>query len=370
MHTTIPVSIQHNPERLVLLDQTRLPDEELFLYLDSRESIYEAIKKLRVRGAPAIGIAAAYGVYVCLAQQSYPNMEAMAHDFDALKQYLASSRPTAVNLFWALDRMQARFDAEYAKAGVSQSSMLAALLAESTAIFLEDQAMSRAIGEHGLRLFNKDRHWGIMTHCNAGGLATSGYGTALAPIYLGHEQGFQFSVYSNETRPLLQGSRLTAYELARGGIDVTILCDNMASLVMKEGKIDAVIVGADRIAANGDAANKIGTCGVAILAKHYGIPFYVAAPSSTFDLATAHGSDIEIELRDGQEVVNGFGKRTGPQDVKIYNPAFDVTDASLITAIITEKGIIEFPTTEKVLEHLGRENGDNQLLGKANNHLL
>lgn len=352
MHTTIPVSIQHDPVRLVLLDQTKLPEEELFLYLDSRDSIYEAIKKLRVRGAPAIGIAAAYGMYVCLARQAYPSLEAMAHDFTALKQYFASSRPTAVNLFWALERMQKRFDAELGKQEISRSLMLKALLDESNAIFAEDQAMSIAIGEHGLKLFDKSKHWGVMTHCNAGGLATSGYGTALAPLYLGHERGYRFSVYSNETRPLLQGSRLTAYELAKGGLDVTILCDNMASLVMKEGKINAVIVGADRIAANGDAANKIGTSGVAILANHYGIPFYVAAPSSTFDLATKQGGDIEIEQRDAEEVVNGFGRRTGPKGVKVYNPAFDVTEASLITAIITEKGIIEHPTTEKVAKHL------------------
>ncbi len=353
MHTTIPVSLQHNPERLILLDQTKLPEEEIFLYLDSRESIYEAIKKLRVRGAPAIGIAAAYGMYVCLSQHRYPSLNAMILDFAELKQYFASSRPTAVNLFWALDRMQHRFDAEMKKPTTSQEDILLALLDESTAIFEEDQAMSKAIGEHGLTLFDKTKTWGVMTHCNAGGLATSGYGTALAPLYLGHEKGYHFSVYSNETRPLLQGSRLTAYELDKGGLDVTILCDNMASLVMKEGKIDAVIVGADRIAANGDAANKIGTSGVAILAKYYDIPFYVAAPSSTFDLKTAQGNDIVIEMRDGEEVVNGYGRRTGPKDVNVYNPAFDVTDASLITAIITEKGLIEHPTTEKVLKHLG-----------------
>lgn len=352
MHTILPVSLQHNPEKLTLLDQTRLPNEELFLHLDSRDSIYEAIKKLRVRGAPAIGIAAAYGIYVCLAQEPYPSLEAMADDFRSLKQYFASSRPTAVNLFWALDRMQHRFEKEMNSPSATQRSIIKALLQESTAIFEEDQAMSKSIGEHGLKLFDKTKTWGVMTHCNAGGLATSGYGTALAPLYLGHERGYRFSVYSNETRPLLQGSRLTAYELDKGGIDVTILCDNMASQVMKEGKIDAVIVGADRIAANGDAANKIGTSGVAILAKYYHIPFYVAAPSSTFDLMTAHGKDIVIEQRDGEEVVNGFGRRTGPKDVKVYNPAFDVTDASLITAIITEKGIIESPTTEKVIKHL------------------
>ena len=191
-----------------------------------------------------------------------------------------------------------------------------------------------------------------MTHCNAGGLATTGYGTALAPLYLGFEQGYDFKVYSNETRPLLQGSRLTAYELNKVGVDVTVLCDNMASLVMKQGKIDAVIVGADRIAANGDTANKIGTSGVAILAKEYGIPFYVAAPTSTFDLETAIGDDIVIEVRDGEEVTNGFAKRTGPEGVKVYNPAFDVTDSKYITAIITERGIIFHPDAHSVADHL------------------
>ncbi len=352
MPTTIPVTVQQNPSKLVLLDQTRLPEEELFLYLDTREAIFEAIKKLRVRGAPAIGIAAAYGMYVCLSQKPYESLEEMTEDCTSLKQYFANSRPTAYNLFWALDRMQRRFDTELQKEGITQEEILDALFEESTAIFEEDQAMSKAIGKHGLTVFSKDRHWGVMTHCNAGGLATSGYGTALAPLYLGHELGYQFSVYSNETRPLLQGSRLTAYELAKGGLDVTILCDNMASLVMKEGKIDAVIVGADRIAANGDTANKIGTSGLAILAKAYDIPFYVAAPTSTFDLNTLHGDDIVIEQRDKDEVINGFGRRTGPADAKVYNPAFDVTDAQYISAIFTEKGIIEHPTIEKVRKHL------------------
>jgi methylthioribose-1-phosphate isomerase len=270
----------------------------------------------------------------------------------ALKEYFASSRPTAVNLFWALDRMEKTFHENLGKQGITQTQLLAALLQESNQIFLEDQAMGKSIGMHGLSLFDKKKQWGVMTHCNAGGLATSGYGTALAPLYLGHEQGYQFKVFSNETRPLLQGSRLTAYELAKGGIDVTILCDTMVSLVMKERKIDAVIVGADRIAANGDTANKIGTSGVAILARYYNIPFYVAAPSSTFDVATATGNDIIIEIRDGDEVVNGFGKRTGPKNVSVYNPAFDVTDATLITGIITEKGIIESPNAEKIKNHL------------------
>ncbi|MDC7231076.1 MAG: S-methyl-5-thioribose-1-phosphate isomerase [Sphaerochaetaceae bacterium] len=354
MPTTIPVYLQHDPVKLVVLDQTKLPIAEEFLYLDTRQSIFEAIKKLRVRGAPAIGIAAAYGIYVCLSQKEYQSLEDMEQDMKELTEYFASSRPTAVNLFWALDRMNKTFTDVRNKPGSKQVDILASLLQESNTIFNEDQEMGKAIGMHGLSLFDKEKQWGVMTHCNAGGLATSGYGTALAPLYLGHEQGYQFKVYSNETRPLLQGSRLTAYELAKGGLDVTVLCDNMVSLVMKEKKIDAVIVGADRIAANGDTANKIGTSGVAILARYYHIPFYVAAPSSTFDVSTETGSDIVIELRDGDEVINGFGKRTGPKDAQVYNPAFDVTDASLITAIITEKGIIESPNAEKIKRHLSK----------------
>ncbi len=352
MPTILPVRLQQNPDKLVLLDQTKLPTEEVFLYLDTREEIFEAIKKLRVRGAPAIGIAAAYGIYVCLSRGRYPTLESMEQDMKALKTYFASSRPTAVNLFWALDRMERTFKTKLSTPGITREDLLEALLQESNLIFTEDQAMGIAIGEHGLSLFKEKKEWGIMTHCNAGGLATSGYGTALAPLYLGHEQGYRFKVYSNETRPLLQGSRLTAYELAKGGLDVTVLCDSMVSLVMKERKIEAVIVGADRIAANGDTANKIGTSGVAILAQYYHIPFYVAAPTSTFDLSTATGSDIEIELRDGEEVIHGFGRQTGPKDAHVYNPAFDVTDAALITGIITENGIIESPDAEKVRRHL------------------
>jgi methylthioribose-1-phosphate isomerase len=354
MPTTIPVSLQKNPLKLLLLDQTKLPKQELILKLDDRDDIYEAIKKLRVRGAPAIGIAAAYGLYVCLASKSYSSVEAMAEEFRSLKTFFAQSRPTAVNLFWALERMEQRLEEELKKESCDQGAILDALLKESTAIFEEDQAMSKAIGEHGLTLFDQSKTWGVMTHCNAGGLATSGYGTALAPLYLGHEKGYRFSVYANETRPLLQGSRLTSYELLQAGLDVTVLCDNMASLVMKEGKIDAVIVGADRIAANGDTANKIGTSAVAILAKEYKIPFYVAAPTSTFDAKTLKGSDIIIEQRDKDEVINGFNHQTAPTEVKVYNPAFDVTDAKYITAIITEKGIIHMPNQEKILEHLNQ----------------
>ncbi len=343
--TVIPAKLNEDKTKLELIDQTLLPNEEVFLYLDQREKIFEAIKMLRVRGAPAIGVAAAYGLYVCMNKMETQDFEAFKKEFTETKDYLATSRPTAVNLFWALDRMQDRFEKEEAN-GATIEQMKKALLDESEKVFEEDQAMGKAIGEYGLELLKPGM--GLLTHCNAGGIATSGIGTALAPMYLGHEQGYNFKVYADETRPLLQGSRLTAYELYKAGLDVTVICDNMASLVMKEGKIDAVLVGCDRIAANGDAANKIGTSGVAILAKEYGIPMYILGPTSTIDMNTATGQDIEIELRDEEEIGNGFGRRTAPKEVKAYNPAFDVTDAKYITAIITEKGIVRPPYKENL----------------------
>jgi len=352
MNTVIPVMLDTDEKALYLLDQTQLPEKEMFLVLDKREDIFEAILKLRVRGAPAIGITAAFGMYVCLLHGNYESVDKLVEDASSLKAYLGSSRPTAVNLFWALDRMEKKLLDVVKQQDVTIELILASLKEESYAIFKEDQEMSKSIGEHGLALFKKGM--GIMTHCNAGGLATSGFGTALAPIYLGAERGYDFTVYSNETRPLLQGSRLTSYELSKAGIKVTVLCDSMASIVMKMGKIDAIIVGADRIAANGDAANKIGTSGVAIIAKEYGIPFYVAAPTSTFDLETLTGDDIPIEERDGEEVVNGFGRRTGPEGINVFNPAFDVTNASYITGIITEKGVITDITTENVRKHVAQ----------------
>lgn len=339
--TIIPAYLNEGKDKLVILDQTLLPEEEVFLELDHEEEIWEAIKKLRVRGAPAIGIAAAYGLYVSTLSYETSSQEEFAKEFYRVKDYLATSRPTAVNLFWALERMADRFEAEK---DLSVEDIKLALQDESDKIFLEDQAMGIAIGRHGLTLLEPGM--GLLTHCNAGGLATSGYGTALAPMYVGHEQGYNFRVYADETRPLLQGSRLTAYELQKAGIDTTVITDNMASIVMKEGKIDAVLVGCDRVAANGDVANKIGTSGVAILAKEYGIPFYVLGPTSTVDLDTPTGAEIEIELRDGEEISVGFGKRTAPKGIKTYNPAFDVTDAKYITAIITEKGIIRPPYAE------------------------
>jgi len=343
MMTVVPARLNETKDKLVLIDQTLLPNEERFLELDKAEDIWEAIKKLRVRGAPAIGIAAAFGLYVCTLKSKATTIGDLKKEFEEVRDYLATSRPTAVNLFWALDRMTRRFEKEEDK---TVAEIKKALLEESEQILAEDQAMGKAVGEYGLSLLKPGM--GLLTHCNAGGIATSGYGTALAPMYLGHQKGYNFKVYADETRPLLQGSRLTAYELDKAGIDVTVICDNMASLVMKEGKIDAVLVGCDRVAANGDTANKIGTSGLAILAKEYNIPMYILGPTSTIDLDTPTGDDIEIELRDEDEIGNAFGRRTAPVGVKAYNPAFDVTDARYITAIITEKGIVRPPYNENI----------------------
>jgi methylthioribose-1-phosphate isomerase len=303
---------------LRLIEQSVLP--ESLEYVDCRdvESVWQAIKRLAVRGAPAIGVAAAYGCVIGAQQGT----------FEASADYLATSRPTAVNLFWAIERMKSLGTED-----------VEALLAEAKAIHAEDTAMCRAIGEHGAALIQPGD--AVLTHCNAGALATAGIGTATAPMYVAHESGVPFKVYADETRPLLQGARLTAWELSRAGVDVTVLCDNMAAVLLRDGQITRVITGADRIAANGDAANKIGTYGLAVMAKHHGVPFHIAAPSSTFDLATATGADIPIEQRDGAEVAQGFGPRTAPQGAAVYNPAFDVTPHELIASIITERGIIE-----------------------------
>ncbi len=343
--TVVPACLTAKKDALVVLDQTRLPTEELFLELKTPETIFEAIKTLKVRGAPAIGIAAAFGLYVCTLSVNTQEVASFLLEFQRIKTYLASSRPTAVNLFWALNRMEARLTREIAL-GADVCVLKEALLEESEAILAEDQKTGLSIGRYGLSLLKP--HMGLLTHCNAGGIATSGYGTALAPMYLGQEEGFNFKVYADETRPLLQGSRLTAYELGRAGIDVTVICDNMAAMVMKEGKIDAVLVGCDRVAANGDTANKIGTLGLAILAKEFQIPFYILGPTSTIDRKTPTGNEIEIELRDSREIGYGFGKQTVPEGFKGYNPAFDVTDAKYITAIITEKGILGPPYEESI----------------------
>lgn len=341
----VPAKLNKDNDKLVLLDQTLLPEKEKYIKLDQKEDIWEAIKKLRVRGAPAIGIAAAYGLYVCVNKVETDSVSELEKEVKKVSNYLATSRPTAVNLFWALKRMEKIFAAAK-KDDKNVKEIKKALLEESNRILAEDQKMGKAIGKHALKLLEAEM--GLLTHCNAGGLATSGYGTALAPMYLGQEKGYNFKIYADETRPLLQGARITSFELNQAGLDVTVITDNMAAQVMKEGKIDALLVGSDRIAANGDAANKIGTLGAAILANHFEIPVYFLAPTSTIDLETKSGKEIEIELRDEKEIKNSFGRRTAPADVKAYNPAFDITPAEYISAIITEKGIIKAPFKKNI----------------------
>ena len=333
---------------LRLLDQTRLPTEEVTLDCRDVETVWEAIKSLRVRGAPAIGVAAAYGVVIGV-QGRLADRAAFDERLRTVCDYLATSRPTAVNLFWALDRM-ARTAA--AQPDLSSHAVAALLLEEAQAIEQEDKAMCAAIGRFGAELIPTGA--GVLTHCNAGGLATAGDGTALSVLFTAHAAGKDITVYADETRPLLQGARLTAWELARRGVPVTLICDSMAAQVFKEGKAAAVVVGADRIAANGDAANKIGTYGVAILARHHGVPFYVAAPSSTFDFSLPDGAAIPIEQRAAEEITEGFGRRTAPPGIGVYNPAFDVTPAELITGIITERGVITPVTRETVAQMLTR----------------
>ena len=320
---------------LRLIDQTRLPVECVEIDCRDVEAVWEAIKTLRVRGAPAIGIAAAYGVCLGVQNAADSDEDAFLHRLHETADYLATSRPTAVNLFWALKRMTG---AGEQLRGRPTAEIAAALLAEARAIHEEDRQMCRAIGRHGAELLRDGQ--GVLTHCNAGGLATADYGTALAVFFAAAESGKTLHVYADETRPLLQGARLTAWELQQRGIDVTVICDNMAAQVMREGRVQGVVTGADRIAANGDTANKIGTYGVAVLAAAHHIPFYVAAPSSTFDLSIASGAEIPIEQRDPREVTHGFGRQTAPAGVAVYNPAFDVTPAELIAGIICERGVI------------------------------
>ncbi|HVC97265.1 MAG TPA: S-methyl-5-thioribose-1-phosphate isomerase [Pirellulales bacterium] len=342
-----------------MIDQTRLPGECVEIECRDVEAVFEAIRSLRVRGAPAIGIAAAYGV--CLGLQSgsrtrespdsHPD-DPNSHDFrgaprcgenelyrriEEVTARLAESRPTAVNLFWALDRM--RRTAAGLRGKLPPAEIAERLLGEARAIHEEDRAMCHAIGRHGQALLTDGS--GVLTHCNAGGLATAEYGTALAVFYAAQDAGKRLHVYADETRPLLQGARLTAWELKQRGIEVTLICDSMAAQVMREGRVQAVVVGADRIAANGDTANKIGTYGVALLAAAHEIPFYVAAPTSTFDLSITGGDEIPIEQRAASEITHGFGRQTAPDGIGVYNPAFDVTPARLIKAIICEKGLIE-----------------------------
>jgi methylthioribose-1-phosphate isomerase len=334
---------------LALIDQTLLPIELKEIQCRSVEAVWEAVKALRVRGAPAIGIAAAYGVVLGLQQAIAAGPAAFQARLAEVTAYLATARPTAVNLFWALERMK-RKAAELGGEGHQVWEIAAALLEEARAIHEEDRQMCRAIGRHGAELLADGQ--GVLTHCNAGGLATADYGTALAVLFAAAESGKRLSVFVDETRPLLQGARLTAWELRERGFDVTLLCDSVAGQVMREGRVQAVITGADRIAANGDTANKIGTYSLAVLASAHHIPFYVAAPTSTFDLAIADGREIPIEQRDPREVTHGFGRQTAPEGIRVYNPAFDVTPAALITALVCDRGIIRPVTREAVAERL------------------
>ncbi|AWI06158.1 S-methyl-5-thioribose-1-phosphate isomerase [Clostridium drakei] len=336
---------------LIILDQTLLPGEKRFIELKTEKDVWDAIYELKVRGAPAIGITAAYAIYLSVKKYNVQSYEQLYEHFKKTKEYLASSRPTAVNLFWALNRMEERLKKE---SNNTIAVIKTALKEEADNIYKEDEKVCKSIGEYALSLLKPG--FGLLTHCNPGTIATARYGTALAPIYLGNERGYDFKVFADETRPLLQGARLTTWELKQAGVDVTLICDNMASIVMKEGKVQAVLVGCDRVAANGDTANKIGTSSVAILAKYYNIPFYVCAPISTIDLDCKSGEDIKIEIRPEKEITTKwYTKPMVPEGVKAYNPAFDVTDEGLITAIITEKGIVYPPFSENLKKVLQRK---------------
>lgn len=334
-------TIEWDDNAVRIIDQTSLPVSLVYERIDRIEVIHDAIRQLRVRGAPAIGIAAAFGIY--LGVKDAPDTTS-GEDFVNLvrkkAEFLSTARPTAVNLFRALERISLK-TAELVKKKIPAANIKKQLLQEAMNILQEDRLMCRRIGEYGLKLLEGKK--AILTHCNAGGLATAEYGTALAPVYCAAEKGKFIHVYADETRPLLQGARLTCFELLRAGIPVTLICDNMAATVMARGLVDAVFVGADRIASNGDTANKIGTYGVAVLAQAHKIPFYVAAPESTFDMSIASGKEIPIEERNGSEITHGFGKQTAPSDTNVFNPAFDVTPSHLITAFITDRGVITPP---------------------------
>jgi methylthioribose-1-phosphate isomerase len=338
-------TITWTDDQLVIIDQTRLPTEERYLTLTTAAEVYDAIKRLAVRGAPAIGVAAALGLYVSVRNCDTLDYDSFKNEVRQATEYLAGSRPTAVNLFWALERMQGVVDAA---AGSSVEEVKAALLTEALNILEEDKATCRAIGRHGAELLADGAR--VLTHCNAGGLATADYGTALAVIYAAHEAGKEVAVYADETRPLLQGSRLTAWELQKSGVPVTVICDDMAATVMARDMVDCVITGADRIAANGDAANKIGTYGLAVLAREHDLPLYIAAPLSTFDFSLADGGGIPIEERDPDEVRSFRGAASAPPGVPVFNPAFDVTPHRYITALITEHGVVRPPFADNLAE--------------------
>jgi methylthioribose-1-phosphate isomerase len=330
--------VRWSGDRLLLLDQTRLPGEELTREYRRWEDVADAIRTLVVRGAPAIGVAAAFGIALAARQSRAASVDDLLADLDVALKGLAATRPTAVNLFWALDRMRRTALEAH---GATTDALRARLLAEAEAILAEDLAANRALGDHGAELVAPGAR--ILTHCNAGALATAGYGTALGVIRSAHAQGKVALVWVDETRPVMQGSRLTAWECDREGIPHRLIADVAAASVMARGEVDLVVTGADRIAANGDTANKIGTYGVAVLARHHGVPFYVAAPFSTIDPTLPSGAAIPIEERDGDEVRRVGAQRTAPAGSPVFNPAFDVTPASLITAIITERGVFRPP---------------------------
>lgn len=350
MAKDLPMAVTWKDGELFLLDQTQLPLTTVIEKQETAEQVWDSIRLLKVRGAPAIGLAGAYGLCVALKNAQNDPLSDFMTLMEKQAAYLDSSRPTAVNLGWALRRM-----VQTAKnAGATSSKELYDILVtEAVAIHEEDARLCYTVGEVGLPLIKEGM--GILTHCNAGSLAASHMGSATSPMYLAHSQGMKFRVYADETRPLLQGARLTAWELQQAGIDVTLITDNMAAHIMSQGLIDMVIVGTDRVAANGDVANKIGTLGVAILAKHYGIPFYVALPSSTIDLDMPSGAGIPIEEREDHEVTSFGARQTAPEGVKVRNPAFDVTPNELVAGLITEKGIVRAPYTENLKAMFGQE---------------
>lgn len=347
------VALDDANDAVVIIDQTKLPGTIELVSLRTAQEIWDAIYLLRVRGAPAIGVTAAFGMYVLAKGMPMDDFDSFYREFVQKRDYLDSSRPTAVNLSWALKRMDGVVRASH-EAGRSVPGILEDLKTEAEAIRNEDIAVCRKIGEYGLSLIGDGD--GILTHCNAGRLAAVRYGTATAPIYLGQERGYHLRVFCDETRPLLQGARLTAFELSASGIDTTLICDNMSGMVMKNGWVDAVFVGCDRVAANGDTANKIGTSMAALAARQYGVPFYVCAPISTIDMETLTGDDIVIEERKPEEVTEmWYEKPMAPKGIKVYNPAFDVTDHSLITGIVTEYGVARPPYRESLREIFSRK---------------
>jgi methylthioribose-1-phosphate isomerase len=350
------VDLDDKNKALVIIDQTKLPNKIEILRLTEQKEIWEAIYLLKVRGAPAIGVAAAIGIYLAANNINTENYDDFYREFIKVKDYLSSSRPTAVNLFWALNRMDGVVKSNRGK---SVAEIKKILRDQALAIRDEDIQVCKQIGEYGLTLLKPGD--GILTHCNAGKLATVKYGTATAPIYLGYERGYNFKVFVDETRPLLQGARLTAFELLESGVDVTLICDNMAATVMKSGYVNAIFTGCDRVAVNGDTANKIGTSMLAIAAKRYNVPFYICAPTSTIDMYTKNGADINIEKRPAEEITEMWYKEPmAPKGVKVYNPAFDVTDNDLITGIVTEYGIAKAPYTVSLKEIMEKKQQENR----------